>query len=142
MLKKILIGIGVAIVLIIGYWLISPLSRNINLNETIPDKKQIILAQAKLEARAHDVSGEAKLIQVGQANYLRFENLKTINGPDLRIYLSTGLTADKIVDLGPIRATTGNVNYLIPAGTDLNTYKYALIWCRAFSVLFSDAQFQ
>ncbi len=71
---------------------------------------------------------------------VRFENLKTINGPDLRIYLSADLGADDYVDLGEIRATEGNVNYTVPAGTDISKYKNLLIWCRAFSVLFSYAQ--
>ena len=79
-------------------------------------------------------------IKSSNETYLRFENLKTINGPDLRIYLSSDLSADNIIDLGPIRATEGNVNYTIPHGTDLGKYKNVMIWCRAFGVLFSYAQ--
>ncbi len=100
----------------------------------------VILAEAPLVARAHEVEGKALLVQVGDKRYVRFENLQTINGPDLRIYLSADLGTDDIVDLGPIRATQGNVNYELPAGTDLTKYKNALIWCRAFGVLFSYAQ--
>ena len=100
-----------------------------------------ILARSAMVARAHDVEGEALLVKAKDQYFLRFENLETINGPDLRIYLSSDLSNDDIVDLGPIRATRGNVNYSIPAGTDLSRYKNAMIWCRAFGVLFSYAQF-
>ena len=109
--------------------------------DSMPPKELTILAKAIMVARAHEVKGEALLVKAGDQNVLRFENLETINGPDLRIYLSADLSADDIVDLGPIRATRGNVNYVIPAGTDLSKYKNAMIWCRAFGVLFSYAKF-
>jgi hypothetical protein len=110
-------------------------------SDAMPASEPSIIGKANMIARAHDVEGEALLVKAGNETYLRFENLKTINGPDLRIYLSSDLGADDIVDLGPIRATAGSVNYAIPAGTDLNKYKNAMIWCRAFGVLFSYAQF-
>ena len=64
----------------------------------------------------------------------------TINGPDLRIYLSSDLGSADIVELGKIKATKGNVNYDIPEGTDLEIYKNVLVWCKPFGVLFSFAQ--
>lgn len=109
-------------------------------SESMPSDDSGIVAKANMVARAHDVKGEALLVKAEGQYFLRFENLETINGPDLRIYLSSDLSADDIVDLGPIRATRGNVNYVIPAGTDLSIYKNAMIWCRAFGVLFSYAQ--
>src|SRR3989344_105838 len=110
-------------------------------SNAMPANEPTIIARANMVARAHEVEGFALLVKSSNETYLRFENLKTINGPDLRIYLSSGLNTDDIVDLGPIRATEGSVNYLIPAGTDLGKYKNAMIWCRAFGVLFSYAQF-
>lgn len=76
----------------------------------------------------------------GGAQYLRYENYKTINGPDLRVYLATDARATEFVDLGPIKATEGNINYLIPPGTDLSRYRYALTWCEDFAVLFNSAE--
>ena len=188
-MNKILISIVGIIIIIIAYWLISPLWRNIKLNEALPQapvptptpatikdnmdtmdaatkekfmkateemankkmtstdampspsQQPTIIAQAPMIARAHNVKGKALLVQTGGQKILRFENLETINGPDLRIYLSTGLNVEDALDLGPIRATQGNVNYVLPDGTDTGTYKNALIWCRAFGVLFSYAQF-
>lgn len=108
--------------------------------EAMPDDGTTVLARGTLIARAHEVEGSALMVKSGSEAFLRFENLKTINGPDLRIYLSADLGVEDSVDLGPIRATEGNVNYPIPAGTDLDRYPNVLIWCRAFSVLFSYAQ--
>lgn len=110
-------------------------------NNPMPPHQPVVISRADMIARAHDVEGTALLVGSGNETFLRFENLKTINGPDLRIYLSSGLNADDIIDLGPIRATEGNVNYAIPAGSDLKKYRNAMIWCRTFGVLFSYAQF-
>ncbi|MFZ2682023.1 MAG: DM13 domain-containing protein [Patescibacteria group bacterium] len=111
-------------------------------DETMPASQPTITSRANMIAMAHGVEGEALLVTAGDETFLRFENLKTINGPDLRIYLSSDLNADDIVDLGAIRATEGSVNYAIPAGTDLTKYTNVMIWCRAFGVLFSYAQFK
>ncbi len=110
-------------------------------NDSMPENKPTIISQSNMIAKAHDVKGSALIVKSGEQTFLRFENLKTINGPDLRIYLSSDLSNDDIIDLGPIRATEGNANYLIPAGTDLSKYRNAMIWCRTFRVLFSYAQF-
>lgn len=104
-----------------------------------PSAAAAILAQGPMIARAHDVAGTALLIRSDDETILRFEDLETINGPDLRIYLSTGPHNDDFVDVGPLRATHGNVNYALPPNTDTGKYRYALIWCRAFGVLFSYA---
>lgn len=109
--------------------------------DSMPAGQPTIVNRANMVAGAHDVSGQALIVKSGDENFLRFENLKTINGPDLRIYLSSALNNSDIVDLGDIRATEGSVNYPIPAGTDLSKYKNAMIWCRAFGVLFSYAKF-
>jgi len=109
-------------------------------SDSMPSNTPVILKQAVLVARAHDVKGKISLIQSGDQYFIRFEDLKTTNGPDLRIYLSAGLGVDDAVDLGAIRATEGNVNYSIPAGTDTKKYHNVLIWCRAFGVLFSYSE--
>lgn len=89
----------------------------------------------------HNAEGVAKIIQLGNGtNILRLENLKATNGPDLYVYLSTGKTASNFVSLGKLKGNMGNQNYEIPEGTDLTKYNTALIWCRAFSVLFGSAQ--
>ncbi|HXV27048.1 MAG TPA: DM13 domain-containing protein [Candidatus Paceibacterota bacterium] len=175
MKKKILITILVAATVAVAYWLISPLWRELVLDEPVPRdaldtmddatraefERQVdamsgdvmdrnesvtntpdILREGEMVARAHEVEGRALAIDTGSMRFLRFEDLDTVNGPDLRIYLASDLSADDVIDLGAVRATRGNVNYAIPPGTDLEHYRYAMIWCRAFSVLFSYAELQ
>jgi len=92
------------------------------------------------KAAAHDVAGTALLVESDGRTTLRFEEFETINGPDLRIYLASSLGDDDYVDLGPIRATKGNVNYEVPSGTDTTKYNKVLVWCVPFGVLFSYAE--
>lgn len=89
----------------------------------------------------HNAEGVAKIIQLADGtDILRLENFKATNGPDLYVYLSTDKTNADIVNLGRLKGNIGNQNYLIPAGTDIKKYITALIWCRAFSVIFGSAQ--
>ena len=87
------------------------------------------------------LEGIAKVINLADGRtFLRLENLKTTNGPDLYVYLSVGKDALDIVNLGRLKGNIGNQNYEIPAGTDLSKYNTALIWCKAFSTLFGSAK--
>lgn len=89
----------------------------------------------------HKAEGVAKVIDLTDGRtFLRLENLKTTNGPDLYVYLSSGKDASEIVDLGKLKGNIGNQNYEIPAETDLSKFNTVLIWCKAFSTLFGSAQ--
>ena len=71
---------------------------------------------------------------------MRFENFESINGPELHIYLASSLSDKDIVDLGPIRGTKGNINYKVDASVDTAKYRYVLVWCKPFKILFSYAE--
>jgi len=88
---------------------------------------------------SHPASGTARIVQSEGIHYLRYEDFSTLNGPDLYVYLSKDKNAKDFVNLGRLKATEGNVNYEIPVGTNLDEYRYALVWCRAFGVLFNTA---
>ena len=89
----------------------------------------------------HNAEGVAKVIALDDGtSVLRLENFKATNGPDLYVYLATDKSASNIVNLGRLKGNIGNQNYAIPAGTNLTKYNTALIWCKAFSVLFGSAQ--
>ena len=89
----------------------------------------------------HNAEGVVKVIALDDGtSTLRLENFKATNGPDLYVYLATDKSASDIVNLGRLKGNIGNQNYAIPAGTNLTKYNTALIWCKAFSVLFGSAQ--
>lgn len=92
----------------------------------------------------HKGSGQAKLIEVNGETILRLENFSVTSGPDLYVYLSdsenpTNALRDlgNYVDLGLLKATSGNQNYTIPASAE--GLRTAVIWCKKFGVLFSYA---
>ena len=109
------------------------------MNDKMSNFPKLVL-QGNFKPRDHEVEGKALLIEDNGKHILRFEDFETINGPALRIYLSSDLGTDDFVDLGPIKATKGNVNYDIPEGTDITKYKNVLVWCDPFSVLFSYSE--
>jgi hypothetical protein len=89
----------------------------------------------------HKAEGVAKVITLADGKtFLRLENLKATNGPDLYVYLSTGKDVSDIVNLGRLKGNIGNQNYEIPTATDLSKYDTVLIWCKAFSTLFGSAK--
>ncbi len=135
--KHVSIVVIVVVIIAIAFYLLSPLFIVKHANETMPEGK--IIAEGVLQAGAHDVKGKVLIIEQDGKRYLRFEDLDTVNGPDLRIYLSSDKSASDYVDLGAIRATKGSVNYELPPGVELSKYNKVLIWCRAFRVLFSFA---
>ncbi len=147
--KKLIVGAIVIILLGVAYYLLSPLFIVKELNDPMPvavgngsvGAGGLTLSRGVFVASAHEVSGEAKIIGLpDEKKFLRFEDFETVNGPDLFIYLATDNTAEDFVNLGEIKATRGNVNYAIPAGTDLDKYNTVLIWCKQFRVLFSYAE--
>jgi len=89
----------------------------------------------------HNAEGQAKVIKLGDgSNFLRLEDFRSTNGPDLYVYLSTDKGNSDFVNLGRLKGNVGDQNYKIPDGTDLSKYDTALIWCQAFSVLFGSAE--
>jgi Electron transfer DM13 len=89
----------------------------------------------------HNAEGKAKILTLTDGSQIiRLEDFRSTNGPDVHLYLSDDKQASDFIDLGRLKANIGNQNYPIPANTDFNKYKYVLIWCQPFSVLFGSAQ--
>lgn len=87
----------------------------------------------------HPASGSVRIIRNDDGTLIRYENYKTINGPDVRVYLAKDLKATEYVDLGPLKGTEGNINYPVPAEVNVDDYRYVLTWCEDFAVLFNSA---
>lgn len=106
----------------------------------VMDPQVQLLKSANFVTSAHEVAGRALLINDNGKKILRFEDFKTINGPNLHIYLASTLGEDDYIDLGPIKATKGSVNYELSEGIDTDRYNKVLVWCVPFKVLFSYSQ--
>ena len=89
----------------------------------------------------HDAQGVARVLPLeGGSQILRLEDFRSTNGPDLYVYLATDRHASEFINLGELKANRGNQNYQIPDDADLEEYNQVLIWCKAFSVLFGNAE--
>lgn len=170
MLKKIIIGSITLVILAVAYYGVSPLFRNTRIDEVAPqsknetltlpttiekpvmvdgaeaespqmeDTKPTIVAASVIGTAGHPGSGTARVINTEEGDVIRYENFKTINGPDLFVYLAKDLDAKEFINLGELKATEGNVNYDVPKGVDVNDYKYVMVWCKQFDVLFNYAE--
>ena len=143
--KKLVSSAFVAIVAVFTIATVSPYFSNVTVDEAIPTASAA-LPQGEFVGVGdgiHDTQGKVKIIQIKDGTeYLRLENFKSTNGPDLYVYLATDKTASEYIDLGRLKGNIGNQNYGIPQGTDLSKYDKVLIWCKSFSVLFGSAELQ
>lgn len=96
------------------------------------------------EDRLHRGSGTATIYSIdGGKDFLRLEELDVTNGPDLFVLLMQDPEGkDKsqgYVELGRLKGNRGNQNYEIPPEVVLGDHNAVMIYCRAFSVVFSVA---
>lgn len=94
----------------------------------------------------HQGSGTATIYELPDgARFLRLEDFRVTNGPDLRVLLvpsadpMTRAEVEGYVDLGSLKGNIGDQNYEIPDGLELSGFGSVVIYCRPFHVLFSVA---
>jgi hypothetical protein len=95
----------------------------------------------------HGTSGELVVLADEDGNrFIRFVDLATDNGPDLKVYLSAnpvggpeGAFDDDFIDLGRLQGNIGSQNYEVPAGVDLSRFRSVVIWCDRFNSAFGAA---
>jgi hypothetical protein len=92
----------------------------------------------------HFGRGTARLIETAPGTFVvRLEDFAVRNGPDLYVYLSPSADGDvrAAIELGRLKADTGNQNYAVPAGAldDPDAAASVVIWCKQFSHLFATA---
>ena len=129
------------------YYGLSPLfiKKVVNEQAPIPSASEVLNTSSKalsakvIDTKTHPASGEVRIVKNDAGTYIRYENFKTINGPDLFVYLANDLGAKDYTNLGELRATEGNINYKVPAEVDVIKYKYVMVWCKQFGVLFNYA---
>jgi len=129
--------------------------RDVTVNEQIVVGKQAVepgaggnvqLSSGQFVGVAHGASGTAAVVELPSGERkLTFANLDTDNGPDLRVYLVAGPVSgdagvDDFVDLGGLKGNKGNQQYDIAPDVDVDRYSTVVIWCRAFTVSFAQAE--
>ena len=163
-MKKVFVIIGSLIVLVLGYWLVSPLFITKRVNEGLPvgdvlpsptgvvseietgvipsavsSSKTIATGQFAGLA-GHSAQGTAVILEVGGKRYLRLESdFKVTNGPDLFVHLGKNDKYASEARLGPLKGNEGSQNYEIPVNLNLAEYNEVWVWCRSFSVPFGKA---
>ena len=100
----------------------------------------MLLKQGTLTGVGHTVSGAVKIYDDVGKKVIVLDPFSSQNGPDLKVYLSTDQNATKYVSLGALKSTSGKQSYDVTGNPDLSQYKFVLIWCQQFSVLFGKAE--
>jgi len=112
-------------------------------NDVFDETKATLLREgAWMGSGSYNVNGVAEIYDDNGKKVLLLNNFSSSNGPDLKVYLSTTTGAASFVNLGKLKSTSGKQTYDIPDGTDVTQFKFALIWCQQFSVLFGKAETQ
>ena len=109
------------------------------------ERGNVRVAAGRFEAVRHDARGTATAIRLATGRrMLTLTGFSVANGPDLRLYLVAGPARTEAdvrdrIDLGGLKGNKGDQQYVVPRRVDLGRYRTAVIWCRAFSVLFARA---
>jgi hypothetical protein len=110
-------------------------------NDDFDETKATLLREGTwMGSGSYSVSGSAKIYDDNGKKVLLLTNFSSSNGPDLMVYMSTSTDASSFVNLGKLKSTSGKQTYAIPDGTDIAQFKFALIWCQRFSVLFGKSE--
>ncbi len=110
-----------------------------------------VVAHGQFISHEHQTTGVAEVIDLGNGRrILRLQNLRTSNGPDLRVWITDAPVKEgtagwrvfddgKHVELGALKGNRGSQNYDLPAGVDLAQLNSVTIWCVRFGVSFGAA---
>jgi hypothetical protein len=106
------------------------------------------LGSGEFRSLEHGTTGLARIVELEDGSrFVRLEDLDTLDGPDLRVYLTDQPVSDdwgvwddgRYVDLGALKGNIGDSNYLIPEDVDPLDFRTVVIWCRRFTVGFGVA---
>lgn len=111
---------------------------------TAPPGGPVVLALGEFRSGEHATSGRAQYVVLPDGErYVRLVDFSTSDGPDVRVILSTAASGsgsvDRYVELGRLKATDGNQNYSLPAGTQITEFRSVVIWCKRFDAVFGSA---
>jgi hypothetical protein len=120
--------------------------------ETVEPAGPVVLAVGNFDRKdaVHYANGQAILAREADGStILRLQDLDAANGPDLYVYVSEHPNPQSSEELhsnghnlGSLKATNGSFSYPLDPTIDPGRIKSVVIYCRAFSVLFSTAMLQ
>ncbi len=93
-----------------------------------------------VSAPGETVGGKALVLLNGAIYSVALQSFSVNNGPDLHIYLSKELQPVNFIDLGKLKSTNGDHVYILSKVPDFSAYRYVLIFCQQYSVLFGSAE--
>lgn len=137
---SLLAAVLVSIVVAFGYFEVHTLVIDDRVDESVPTADAAAWV-GNFESIDHDTVGSAAVLGSDGQRSVRFEDFRTSNGPDLRVYLvpSDANGVDDAIDLGPLKGNVGNQNYALPPEVDLTQYSRVLVWCVRFDSPFGAA---
>ena len=101
-----------------------------------------VVASGDFQGYGHLGNGRAQVVEGEDGGSVLLKDFQTTPGPDLFVYLATGLDAADYVDLGELAQPTGDQSYSFPGPVNTDRYRYVLIWCKSYSVLFAAAELE
>lgn len=105
-----------------------------------PTANDVLISQGNFQNEVHPTSGVVKLYRNDNNFTLHIDNFSGDNGPDLKVYLSPNKSGSPFINLGALKAISGDFDYQFELTTDVATNNKVLIWCEDFSVLFGSAE--
>lgn len=88
----------------------------------------------------YSVTGQIRLVETDSSKQLFFESFSCSSGPDLKVYISESVLVGSHLDIGNLKALSGNFSYTLPDNfATANHGTYVLVYCERFSRLFGSA---
>jgi hypothetical protein len=113
--------------------------------------QSVILAMGQWQGvdSFHQAQGKALLVRLPDGRrFIRFEDFRVTNGPDLYVYLSgypsprtsAQLHEGAAFEVALLKGNIGSQNYELPVDLNMSKFKSVAIYCKRFSVMFASAQ--
>jgi hypothetical protein len=88
-------------------------------------------------ANISQASGISRILSVDNNEFLRFENFKITNGPELHVYFTNDGDLVNGKDLGVLKGNIGSQNYFL--GETANQYDTVVIASKPFKMVYAKA---
>ncbi len=120
--------------------MVIPVSESMDEMTQDSDSTSDLLKSGVFEGLAgHNAEGTAKILQVNDMTFLRFENFQVTNGPDLRVYITPDGDVKDGIHLEKLKGSKGDQNYLLE-NIDVDVYDTVVIYCQPFGAYFGQAE--